>query len=96
MIRALAEYELQGIHSTIPFLIKVLQHKRFINGDFTTHFITEEPSLFSMNEKKAEIAALAATIFYEKEKNKKKFQTMAGNTTSNWKIIKRKNILDRE
>ncbi len=96
MIRALTEYELQGIHSTIPFLIKVLQHKRFVNGDFTTNFITEEPSLFSMNEKKAEIAALAATIFYEKEKNKKKFSKIAGNTTSNWKISKRKKILDRK
>ncbi len=52
MVRALGEYELQGIHSTIPFLMKILQHDRFRQGNFTTNFISEEQSLFQMNEEK--------------------------------------------
>jgi acetyl-CoA carboxylase biotin carboxylase subunit len=95
MVRGLSEYELQGIHSTIPFLIKVLQHKRFIEGNFTTNFISEEKSLFSMNEEKGRIAAIAAAIHFEKEKNTKRFQANTENNTSNWKLSKRKKALDR-
>jgi acetyl-CoA carboxylase biotin carboxylase subunit len=95
MIRALREYELQGIHSTIPFLIKVLQHKRFIEGKFTTSFIEEEKSLFQMDEDKGRIAALAAAIYFEQEKNKKKFQPSKDLTSSNWKLQKRKKSMDQ-
>ena len=89
MVRALGEYELQGIHSTIPFLIRVLQHKRFITGNFTTDFIAEEKSLFKMNEEKGKIAAFAAAIYFEQEKSKKIFQSKAEIQTSNWKNIKK-------
>jgi len=95
MVRALTEYELQGIHSTIPFLIKVLQHKRFIKGNFTTDFIAEEKSLFLMNEERGRVAALAAAIYHEQEKNKKKFQSNSENSSTNWKLSKRKKALDR-
>ncbi len=95
MVRALSEYELQGIHSTIPFLIRTLQHKRFISGDFTTNFIAEEDSLFQMDEQKGKIAALAAAIFFEQEKNKKKYQNNVKAEQSNWKLNHRKKILDR-
>jgi len=89
MIRGLSEYELQGIHSTIPFLIKVLQHKRFIDGNFTTNFIAEEQSLFRMNEEKGRIAAIAAAIHFEQEKNKRKFQSHTENKSSNWKKVRK-------
>jgi acetyl-CoA carboxylase biotin carboxylase subunit len=89
MIRGLSEYELQGIHSTIPFLIKVLQHERFITGNFTTNFIAEEQSLFIMNEEKGRIAAIAAAIHFEKEKNKKKFQPYTEMRSSDWKKVRK-------
>jgi len=91
---ALSEYELQGIHSTIPFLIRALSHKRFKRGDFTTNFIAEEDSLFQMDESKAKIAALATAIFSELGKNKKKYQNNVKAEQSNWKLIHRKKILD--
>jgi acetyl-CoA carboxylase biotin carboxylase subunit len=95
LIRALTEYELQGIHSTIPFLINVLNHQRFINGDFTTNFIVEEKSLFGMDDEKARVAALAAVLFYSQDRDKKKIQADTGATASNWKVLKRKRMLDR-
>jgi acetyl-CoA carboxylase biotin carboxylase subunit len=95
MSRALTEYELQGIHSTIPFLIKVFKHKRFIKGDFTTKFIAEEKSLFDLDKKSARVAALAAALFYDQEKEKKKFLTGTDSSSSNWKFAKRKINLDR-
>jgi len=39
MRRALDEYVIDGIHTTIPFHLKVLQHPAFLAGDFNTKFI---------------------------------------------------------
>lgn len=39
MHRALDEYIIEGIHTTIPFHIKVLKNHSFISGDVTTNFI---------------------------------------------------------
>jgi acetyl-CoA carboxylase biotin carboxylase subunit len=94
MVRALREYELQGIHSTIPFLINVLKHHRFISGNFTTNLIAEEPDLFKIDQDRGRIAAIAAAIFHLKEKGKKKFQQSDTEKDSNWKTLKRKKILD--
>ncbi len=94
MIRALSEYELQGIHSTIPFLIRVLEHPRFQAGDFTTDFITEEPGLFDKDAGKLKIAALASVILQQQNKERIKFSSSAGDYTSKWKMTNRRNILD--
>lgn len=37
--RALEEFIIEGIHTTIPFHLSVLQDERFINGNFDTGFI---------------------------------------------------------
>jgi acetyl-CoA carboxylase biotin carboxylase subunit len=92
MIRALGEYELQGIHSTIPFLIRVLEHPRFRRGDFTTNFIAEEPGLFGLDKQKFKIAALAAVILQQENKNKMKLGTGQDHKTSNWKLVNRQDI----
>lgn len=39
MIRALEEFQIDGIKTTIPFHLKVLRHHAFIDGDFTTKFL---------------------------------------------------------
>lgn len=41
MRRALDEYVIDGIHTTIPFHLKVLNNEAFIRGDVTTKFIEE-------------------------------------------------------
>lgn len=48
MIRALDEYVIDGIHTTIPFHLKVLEHDAFVSGDFNTKFIEK---YFSNNKK---------------------------------------------
>jgi len=42
MRSALNDFVIRGIHSNIPFQAALLQHPRFISGDFTTGFIAEE------------------------------------------------------
>ncbi|ACX64381.1 biotin carboxylase [Paenibacillus sp. cl141a] len=41
MKRALAEFEIEGIYSTIPFHQKLLKHPTFLKGDFDIKFLEE-------------------------------------------------------
>ena len=42
MERALGEYIIEGVKTTIPFHQKLMRHERFRSGDFTTKFLEEE------------------------------------------------------
>ncbi|MCL6587050.1 MAG: acetyl-CoA carboxylase biotin carboxylase subunit [Anoxybacillus sp.] len=39
MKRALSEFIIEGIHTTIPFHLKLLEHEKFVQGDFNTKFL---------------------------------------------------------
>ncbi|NMM54494.1 acetyl-CoA carboxylase biotin carboxylase subunit [Paenibacillus aquistagni] len=41
MKRALSEFAIEGIHTTIPFHMRLLQHPTFIRGDFDIKFLEE-------------------------------------------------------
>jgi len=41
-VRALNEFEIEGIKTTIPFHKRILANRKFIEGDIHTHFIEEE------------------------------------------------------
>ncbi|ARU62216.1 acetyl-CoA carboxylase biotin carboxylase subunit [Tumebacillus avium] len=43
MLRALSEFTIEGIKTTIPFHQKVLRHEKFIEGDVTTKFLEMYP-----------------------------------------------------
>ncbi|XP_014676191.1 PREDICTED: pyruvate carboxylase, mitochondrial-like [Priapulus caudatus] len=46
MNRALREFRIRGIKTNTPFLLNVLENKRFLNGTIDTYFIDEHPELF--------------------------------------------------
>ncbi|MDB2364177.1 acetyl-CoA carboxylase biotin carboxylase subunit [Flavobacteriales bacterium] len=39
MERALSEYVIEGVKTTIPFHLQLMHHEKFIEGDFTTKFM---------------------------------------------------------
>lgn len=39
MKRALSEFVIEGIHTTIPFHLKLLNHEKFVEGQFNTKFL---------------------------------------------------------
>lgn len=41
MKRALAEFAVEGIHTTIPFHQRLLAHPTFVAGDFDIKFLEE-------------------------------------------------------
>jgi acetyl/propionyl-CoA carboxylase alpha subunit len=42
MRRALAEYQIIGVRTTLPFACWLMEHPRFLAADFSTDFIAEE------------------------------------------------------
>jgi propionyl-CoA carboxylase alpha chain len=69
MRAALNDFVIRGIHSNIPFQAALLQHPRFVFGDFTTGFIAEEyPDGFKKDSVQPldpkRLAALAAFMHY--------------------------------
>ena len=70
MIRALDEYEVAGVRTTIPFCRFVMKHESFVSGHFSTHFVPEHftpEALRTDDPDLAEAAALAAALFAEDE-----------------------------
>jgi len=45
MLRALDEFVIEGVKTTIPLHKRILQHPKFVKGDFTTKFLEENPEL---------------------------------------------------
>ncbi|MED3654233.1 acetyl-CoA carboxylase biotin carboxylase subunit [Heyndrickxia sporothermodurans] len=39
MKRALSEFAVEGVHTTIPFHLRLLEHETFVKGDFNTKFL---------------------------------------------------------
>lgn len=69
MRAALNDFVIRGIHSNIPFQAALLQHPRFVSGDFTTGFIAEEyPEGFKKDSvqpaDRKRLAALSAFMRY--------------------------------
>ena len=63
MLRAIDEYEIVGVETTLKFCKFVLQHEAFVSGNFDTHFVKKyftPEVLISDNEDEKEIAALVA------------------------------------
>lgn len=39
MKRALSEFIIEGVHTTIPFHLRLLEHEKFVEGEFNTKFL---------------------------------------------------------
>ena len=73
MLRAIAEYKIVGVETTLDFCSYVLRHEAFVSGNFDTNFIRNhyEPTrLYEHIEDEAEVAAVLASWLIEKEKGK--------------------------
>ncbi|MCX2585108.1 acetyl-CoA carboxylase biotin carboxylase subunit [Pedobacter sp. MR22-3] len=70
MLRAIAEYEITGIETTLAFGKFVMQHEAFKSGNFDTHFVANyfrPDELKAINEEEAMIAAIVAAKFFKKD-----------------------------
>ena len=87
MIRAIDDYKIKGVETTLPFCKYVMEHKAFVSGDFDTHFVKQyfTPEVL-LNETEEEIAlasAFAANYFGNAKKTSA--ITSGQNIKSKWK-----------
>ena len=67
MIKAISDYKVEGVQTTLPFGKFVFEHEAFRSGNFDTHFVKKYYNadvLKTQMNKEAEIAALIAMKHY--------------------------------
>lgn len=65
MIRALREYKIMGIRTTIPFHLRVLKNKTFLSGNYDTNFIDSKFNIDDLRRRRNNdptVAVIAAAI----------------------------------
>ncbi|MCJ0741091.1 acetyl-CoA carboxylase biotin carboxylase subunit [Pedobacter montanisoli] len=86
MVRAIDEYDITGIQTTLAFGKFVMQHEAFVSGKFDTHFVNKyfnSQSLVSEQSDEALIAAIAAVMALDK-KGTNSSENLVSAENSNW------------
>jgi len=87
LTRAIEDFHITGIKTTLPFGKFAINHEAFVSGNFDTHFVKLyfTPEVLNIhNEQEARAAAISAFLFQEAAKNKVKAEPES--TVSNWKL----------
>ena len=89
MIRAIEEYDITGVQTTLGFCKYVMQHQAFRSGNFDTHFVKnhftpENLSNFKPDEEMI-AAILSAMAFEKKQVNTTSQEKQETPQVSNWK-----------
>jgi acetyl-CoA carboxylase biotin carboxylase subunit len=97
MKRALAEYVVTGVKTTIPFHIRVMNNRHFIEGNFDTNFIDkvffkEEEARKLANEEVALVTAAIQVFTGERKRAVAQQPGEAAGPVSMWKYSTRPGI----
>jgi acetyl-CoA carboxylase biotin carboxylase subunit len=87
MIRAIEDYTVTGIETTLTFGTFVMKHPAFIKGDFDTKFIEKyfKPEMLNLqDESNQEIIAVAAEIFLSQKPAANKSGVSHSSSVQNW------------
>lgn len=66
MLKAIHEYEIEGVMTTLPFGKFVFEHEAFRSGNFDTHFVKKYYSAEKLEDEIQEEAKLAALVALKK------------------------------
>ncbi len=90
MLRAIEEYQISGVATTLPFCRFVLQHEAFTSGNFDTKFINRYFEPHMLEEKNTDTeehigAVMAAFLLSRQENVSTSAEVTAIGEKSNWK-----------
>jgi len=85
MKEAIANYEVEGVATTLPFGQYVLDHPAFVSGDFDTHFVQQYFSPEKLIEREQEGAAVAALLGLRLHLENRKKLSIANGGNSKWR-----------
>ncbi len=94
MIRAIDDYKITGIETTLPFCKFVMRHEAFTSGHFDTHFVKNHfsPEKLETNlpEETLELAAIMSAVFTQQKKNQLSSSNKTINQHNNWRVNRSK------
>ena len=93
MIRAIDEYEITGVETTLAFCRFVMKHEAFRSGNFDTRFIEHHfsPALLNhqpANDEKIMASLLAVTLLDAKKTSETDDSVIIAPTKSKWKSVR--------
>lgn len=86
MLRALSEYQVHGIKTTIPFFKRILLHPKFFAGDYNTHFISNLEKEEDGGKPEERVVALIAAGIKTYTERKSGPASAPERKESNWKF----------
>jgi propionyl-CoA carboxylase alpha chain len=92
MVRAIHDYQITGVSTTLDFCSWAIQHEAFRSGHFDTHFVQKyfTPDVLTNSSQEAEIvAAIAAWKALSESGPAKVANTSSDVSQSNWKLNRR-------
>ncbi|TVR17275.1 MAG: acetyl-CoA carboxylase biotin carboxylase subunit [Balneolaceae bacterium] len=96
MHRALSDYEISGVKTTIPFCKFVMKNEQFRSGKYDTHFISDHftPEALTGNEKPETIALISAILKKQGTSTQSTVKKESENSASNstWWIKRKKTL----
>ena len=72
ILKAIGDYRIEGVKTTLPFVKFVFEHEAFRTGNFDTHFVKNYYSPEVLKAKTNEEAKIAAIIALKKYKEDQK------------------------
>lgn len=93
MIRAIDEYQITGVQTTLPFGRFVMEHEAFQSGQFDTHFVskyfTPDKLAFPPDDACSQLAALVTARLLKNPDRLKVVDSALPATKSQWKTRRR-------
>jgi len=90
MIRAIDDYKIVGLHTTMEFARFVMEHQSFISGDFDTHFVNKHfsPELLdaSQSDEGEDVAGMIVAKLMADHGKKDEVINSNGSPKSPWKM----------
>ncbi len=91
--RALQEYQIYGVKTTIPFFLRILDHPDFLAGQYNTHFLSRlDKEIYATGED--DLVAVIAAAIKSYGDSKKRQVKAAGPKASAWKLEGRRQALE--
>jgi acetyl-CoA carboxylase biotin carboxylase subunit len=86
MTRAIADYQVTGVQTTLPFCAWAINHEAFVSGDFDTHFVKNFYQPEILNQRNEEEALIAAALAIKvNQEHKQVMQNARKKSNERWK-----------
>jgi acetyl-CoA carboxylase biotin carboxylase subunit len=99
MKRALYNYKITGIKTSMKFLERIMETPDFINGNYNTHFVEDNFDFLMLPQKyegdNEDLAIITAFIHYTNKLDQLQPEPMKKNMAKNWKDFGRKRSILR-